>query len=208
MNMAETDKEQPELFRIAELTGLVKNPDDEHRLFPEHQQDHIHVSWEGDRAILSTLDWGRASWKHRLAMTHAVLTTFDCIEDAPAAQLYWSFSTKVVCRADAAKQLSYWSDEGAPSVMDFIDFVIEDLADGRSIRTRGLAAIFGHELDAFILGPTDHDLAKMVAQLAQDLLQDGPLNNSGAVGIDGQKYLLTTVSGRSTFGPTIRLTMI
>jgi hypothetical protein len=208
MNMEDTYREQSKLFRIAELTGVVKNPHDEHKLFPEQQQDGIIVSWENDRAVLSTLLWDRASWGHRLAIIQAALTIFDCIPEAPTAQLYWSFSPKVIDRADAGKLLSQWIDEGAPPVMEFIGFAVEDLSVGRAIRTIGLTAIFGHELDAIILSEPDHGAGKMVAHLAQDMLRVGPLNTSVAVGPDGRKYRLAIVPNSPSVANMVRITAV
>lgn len=206
MNMVETEREQSRPFRIAELTGLRKNPLDEGMLFPEQRPSEISVSWEDDRAILSTLIWDRSSWRVRLALIETALAAFDCILDAPAARLQWCFSSRYVDRSNAGDLLSQWIDQGAPPVMEFIDFSIVALNDGRLIRTRGLAAIFGYELDAIIFGSNDQHLGKMVAHLAQDLLLNGPLTSMEAVGPDNQKYRLTIVPGNASVDQTIRIT--
>jgi hypothetical protein len=208
MNMTDTNRERSLLFDIAEITGFTESSGDDRNCVPRAQQDEIAIIWHSERAVFSSPLWKSASWKLRLAMSQAVLATFDCLPNAPAARLRWLFTSKVVDKTKAADLLIEWVDKGAPPVLEFIDFIIEDLGEGRLIRTFGLAAIVGHEIDAVIPDSDHHDLAKMVAHLAQDVLRNGPLDTSEAVGPDGQEYRLISIPKQANIPPTVRVTIL
>jgi hypothetical protein len=209
MNMAKTKAELGESFRIAALTGAPKGPEEYRGDLAESQQDEeLILTWNDEQAIFSAPRWHEGSWKLRVALMQAVLATFDCILHAPAGELRWLFSSKITSRPDAADLLTRWIDEGAPPVLDVIDFIVEEHADGRLIRTQGLAAIVGHEIDAIIIDEAHHELAKMVGRLAQETLHSGPLRTPGALGPDGQEYKLDRVADGDRNVPTIRIAEI
>ena len=205
MNMTQVEDGQEKSFDIAAISGVVY---DHARLaadpygFGESQE--LIMTWIDDRAILSAPFWDRASWDQRLTLTRAVLAIFSCIPNAEAATLRWLFSGIDVERADAGDLLARWEDDRVPPVMTLIEFLVEDRVGQRYIRTIGLVAFVGHEVEAMI-DEDNAELSRMVGRLAQEVLQTGPVNRNSITGPDGGKYRLKHLQDARTVCPSIQV---
>jgi hypothetical protein len=182
-------------FDIAAISGVgrgdVSWPPDPYGFRAEQE---LALKWVGDQAILSAPRWHSLGWRSRLDLTQAAIAIYDCIPGAAASHLTWLFSGKRVQRQDAAGFLKNWIEDAAPPVMDLIEFKVEDLPDGRSIKSFGLAAYVDHEIEAMIYSRSATELAKMVGHLSQETLRTGPTTKAAVIGPDGSKYSLKYIA--------------
>jgi hypothetical protein len=206
MNMIGAANENRDAFRIAAITGVSKGPAEYHSGLGQRQQGQgLVLTWEDERAILSVPGWNAVSWKQRIDLLQGVLATFECISDRPLAEMLWLFSGKVTRKANASALLGQWIQDCGPPLLDVIDLVAEQHNEGMLIKTVGLSAVVGHEIDALVNRDGDEELARMVGRLAQETLINGPLITVGAIGPDGSEYRFERIAETDSRARTIRI---
>jgi hypothetical protein len=205
IDMTHNAQGQGKPFDIAAISGVeydhVTQATDPYG-FGDSQE--LILTWVDGRAILSAPQWDRASWNQRLNLAQAALAIFACIPKPETPTLHWLFSGKDVARDDADDLLSCWQDDGAPPVISIIDFLVEDRTGQKHIRTIGLSAFVGHEVEA-IVGEDQAELARMVGRLAQEVLLSGPVTYDSITGPDNGKYSLKYCAGIPVDGSSIQI---
>jgi hypothetical protein len=150
------------------------------------------LRWEDGRSIIGAPYWENVAWHERLFSMMAALTVFYSNLNAPESELHWLLSGKVIKWVNAERVFDGWVQEGGePPLLDLIDLVVDNHPDHRRIRTVGLHAIVGHEIDALISPESDSELGLMVGRLAQGALCDGPLQARFATTSQGKRFALT-----------------
>lgn len=204
MNMTTTEKEHSS-FDIAEITGAVTNEMMSALIDP---QSVYTLMSRGAQTFISTPDWSERIWSDRIRLIQGALALFNCLPAMADIQLRWLFSGKTVNRGQSVEVMDRWLGEGMPPVMDLISFDAEDKDNGRWMRTNGLYAIVGYEIETFIDRLSSKELPRAVGYLAQELLCSGPVSSNEVLGPDGTEYLLERVPRSIAALPKMRLSLV